>query len=64
MQSDMEGTDTFMKIEGKMVYILSHLDPSLYKEHATIENGKKVLYVKLKNPCMAPYRLHFCFGKT
>ena len=37
-----------MKIEGKMVDILKRLDPALYEEHTLIENGKKVLYVKLQ----------------
>ena len=48
MQSDMEGRDTYMKIEGKMVDILSRLDPALYKKHTIVKNGKKILYLKLK----------------
>ena len=48
MQSDMEGPDTFMKLEGKTVQILSQLDPSKYTQFVKQENGKSVLYVKLK----------------
>ena len=48
MQSDMEGEDTFMKIEGKMVDILKRIDPKMYEKYIITENGHEVLYVKLK----------------
>ena len=64
MQSDMEGRDTYMKIEGKMVDILSKVDPSLYEEHATIENGKKVLYVKLKKALYGTVQASLLFWKN
>ena len=64
MQSDMEGRDTYMKIEGKMVDILSKVDPSLYEEHTTTENGKKVLYVKLKKALYGTVQASLLFWKN
>ena len=48
MQSDMEGGDTFMKLEEKTVSILDKIDPKMYKQDVMSKNGKNVLYVKLK----------------
>ena len=45
MQSDMEGEDTHMKLEGEMVKILERIDPTLYSKYKKVENGKTVLYV-------------------
>ena len=48
MQSDLEGEDMHMKLEGGMVQILERIDPNLYSKYKKSENGKTVLYVKLK----------------
>ena len=40
MQSDMEGPDNYMKMEGRTVQILSWLDPKLYTKFIKQENGK------------------------
>ena len=47
MQSDMEGPNTHMKLEGKMLEILTKIDKNLYKICG--ERKKKIcVYVKLK----------------
>ena len=48
MQSDMEGPDTYMKLEGKTLQILTSLDLKLYKNFITTENRKSIIYVKLE----------------
>ena len=64
MQADMEGKDTFMKIEGKMVDILTRLDPELYEKHIIFENGHKVLYVKLKKELYGTLQASMLFWKN
>ena len=44
MQSDMEGKDTYIKLQGKMVDILTNIDPNLYHKFKKFENGKTVMY--------------------
>ena len=41
------GKMVHMKICSELVDILVSIDPNTYKHYVTIENGKKVLYVKL-----------------
>ena len=48
MQSDMEGETVLTKMEGKMVYILTKLDPNLYHKYSTTEKVIPVLYVEFK----------------
>ena len=36
-----------MKIEGTMANIFANIYPQLYEEYVTMENGKKILYVRL-----------------
>ena len=48
MQSDMEGETVLTKMEGKMVYILTKLDPKLYHKYSTTEKVRPVLYVEFK----------------
>ena len=53
MQSDMDDNqDTFMKLEGKTVDISKHMDPRKYSRHVATENGKQVIYVKLKKSAL------------
>jgi hypothetical protein len=47
MHADMDD-EVHMRLEGKMAELLVQLDPERYSPHIVIENGKKVLYVKLK----------------
>ena len=44
MQSDMEGDTVHIKMEGKMVEILTKLDPKLYCKYITTEKRRPVLY--------------------
>ena len=39
-----------MKIRGKLVDLLSELDPGTYNEFVVIGNGVKVLYLELLRP--------------
>ena len=48
MQSDIEGETVLTKMEGKMVYILTKLDPKLYHKYSTTEKVRPVLYVEFK----------------
>ena len=44
IQADMEDMTVHVKMEGKMVEILTKLDPKLYQDYIQIEKGKSVLY--------------------
>ena len=48
MQADMEVETVHIKREGKMVDIMTKLDPKLYCKYITIDKGRLVLYVELK----------------
>ena len=48
MQSDMEGPETHMKFEGKMLDILTRIDPKLYTKYFQKEKNKSVMCVKLR----------------
>ena len=37
----------FMKIEGRLVDLMTDLDPDLYGPHIVYERGKKVVYVQV-----------------
>ena len=60
----MEGPNTHMKIEGKMVHILTRTDPKLYKKYNTIENGRLVIYVKLKKTLYGTIEAAMLFWKN
>ena len=47
MQSDMEGDTLYIKMEGRMVDILTNLDPKMYRKHVTTKKGRTVLYTEL-----------------
>ena len=47
MHADMKD-EVNMKLEGKMADLFSEIHPQIYEEYITMENGKKVLYVRLK----------------
>ena len=44
MQADMEGDTMHIKMEGKMVEILTKLDPKMYCKYITTEKRIPVLY--------------------
>lgn len=48
MQTDLEGEKIHIKFEGRMAELLATIDPSLYREHVIMENGKSVLYAELR----------------
>jgi hypothetical protein len=43
-----DGERIIMKIRGALVDILVELDSHTYKEHVSIENGSKILYVHVQ----------------
>ena len=47
MQADMVG-EVHVKLEGRLAEILAKLDPLLYTKYLHKENGRIVMYVKLK----------------
>ena len=64
MQSDMEGPDTHMKLEGKMVSILSKIDPKLYSKYIAKEKRKPVMYVKLQKALYGTIQAALLFWKN
>ena len=64
MQADMEGETVHMKLEGKMLELLTKLDQKKYRKYVMKEKGRMVLYLELKNPYMARSRQHYCYGET
>ena len=47
-----------------MVDILTRIDPQLYERHTIIENGRKVLYVKLKKALYRTLQASILFWKN
>ena len=64
MQSDMEGPDVHMKLEGKMVHILAKIDPNLYDKYINNEKNKPVMYVKLKKALYGTIHAALLFWKN
>ena len=64
MQSDMEGPDTYMELEGKTSHILSNIDPKLYTTFIRKENGRLVMYVKLKKALYGTIQAALLFWKN
>ena len=64
MQSDMEGPDTHMKLEGKLVHLSSQLEKNMYEKYIMRENGKPVMYFKFKKHYTVPFRQHSYSGRT
>ena len=63
MQSNLEGPDTHMKLEGNMVKILERIEPSLYSKYVTKEKGRPVMYVKLKKALYGTIQAAMLFWK-
>ena len=63
MQADTEGDTVHMKLEGKIAWLLTKLDPKLYCKYVMNEKGTTVLYLDIKNPYMARFRQHSCSGE-
>ena len=64
MQSDMEGPDIHMKLEGKMVSILTQMDKKLYKKYTVQEKGKPVIYVRLRKALYGTIQAALLFWKN
>jgi hypothetical protein len=60
----MEGEETHMKLEGEMVEILERIDPNLYSKYKKMENGRSVLYVKLKKALYGTLQAALLFWKN
>ena len=65
MQLDIDDDqETFMKLEGRTVDILKHIDPPQYSKHITTEKGKQVIYVKLKKAIYGALQASLLFWKN
>ena len=53
-----------MKLEGKMVHILTQIDKDLYKQYVAKENRKSVMYVKLKKSLHSTIQAALLFWKN
>jgi hypothetical protein len=62
MQADMEDL-VHMKLEGKMAELLVKLNPKLYRKYVQAQNGKQVLYVKLKKVLYGTLKVALLFWK-
>ena len=47
LQCDSEG-GVFLQIEGNMVQALLKIEPGLYRKYIVMNNGKRVLYMRLR----------------
>ena len=47
VQTDMVGEKVVMKLRGSLAELLVQVAPEFYSPYVVMENGKKVLYVKL-----------------
>ena len=62
MLADMDDK-VFMKLEGKMAELLVQLDPDQYAKYMTTENGKRMLYIKLKKALYGMLKAVILFWK-
>jgi len=62
MHADMD-EKVFMKLEGKMAELLIQLYPDQYAKYMTTENGKRMLYVKLKKALYGTLKAAILFWK-
>ena len=62
MHADMDD-DVHMVLEGKMAELLVQLDPKRYSPHMHVENGRKLLYVKLKKALYGTLKAALLFWK-
>ena len=60
----MEGPGTHMKLEGKMVDILTRIDPQLYTKYVQKEKNKSVMYVKLQKSLYGTIQYALLFWKN
>eukprot|EP00957_Ditylum_brightwellii_P001556 121820-Ditylum_brightwellii.AAC.1 len=63
MQADMDEL-IHMKVEGTMAELLVKIDPSMYRKHVRMENGKSVLYVELKKALYGTLQAAYLFWKN
>ena len=52
-----------MKLEGKMVDILTNIDPNLYHKFKKFENNKPIMYVKLEKAIYGTLQAALLFWK-
>ena len=62
IQVYMEGETVHKKLEGKMVDLMTKLNPNIYYKYVTNKKGSTVLYVQLKNPYSVHSRPSFYSG--
>lgn len=62
MQAEMDEL-VYMRLDGKMAELLVHVNPDLYEKYIVYENGKPVLYVKLKKALYGTLRAALLFWR-
>jgi hypothetical protein len=62
MQTDMDEV-LHMKLEGPLAKLLTKVNPELYSKYVEIENGKTVMYVKLKKALYGTLQAALLFWK-
>jgi hypothetical protein len=60
LQADMDDT-VYMRFDGKMAELMSHIDPKLYRKFILNEHKKPVLYIKLRKAIYGTLRAALLF---
>ena len=60
----MEDETVSMKLEGKMVNILTNLEPKLYRKYIRTEGNKPIMYVELKKALYGTLQAALLFWKN
>ena len=48
LSADLEGEDVLMTLRGTLAELMALSAPEIYWDYVVMENGKKILYVRLK----------------
>ena len=63
MQAEMNDT-VHVKMEGSLAELMVKIDPKLYQKYLSNENGKSVLYVRLKKALYGTLQAAMLFWRT
>ena len=63
MQADMIG-NVHVKLEGKIAKLLAEIDPKAFDKFIHMENGKKVMYLKLRKALYGTLQAALLFWQT
>ena len=63
LQADMEGPDVYVKLAGEIAELLVKMFPEKYQIYVTYENGKMVIYARLKKALYGTMQAALLFWK-